>query len=47
MCLMPLALPLGLTALPGVLWTLKSGQYDALDGAALRIRPDDDAAGTQ
>ena len=31
----------------GFLWTLKSGQYDDLDGAALRILPDDDVAGTQ
>jgi cbb3-type cytochrome oxidase maturation protein len=31
----------------GFLWTLKCGQYDDLDGAALRILPDDDVAGTQ
>lgn len=45
--LVPLALLLGLTGLAGFLWTLKSGQYDDLDGAALRILPDDDVAGTQ
>jgi cbb3-type cytochrome oxidase maturation protein len=26
------------------LWSLKSGQYDDLDGAAVRILPDDDIA---
>lgn len=45
--LVPLALLLGLTGLAGFLWTLKSGQYDDLDGAALRILPDDDVAGSQ
>ena len=43
--LVPLALLLGLTGLAGFLWTLRSGQYDDLDGAALRILPDDDVAG--
>jgi len=45
--LVPLALLLGLTGLAGFLWTLKSGQYDDLDGAALRILPDDDVACAQ
>jgi len=40
--LVPLALLLGLTGLAGFLWTLQSGQYDDLDGAAVRILPDDD-----
>ena len=40
--LIPMALLLGLTGLVGFLWTLKSGQYDDLDGAAVRILPDDD-----
>ncbi|MGA2893910.1 MAG: cbb3-type cytochrome oxidase assembly protein CcoS [Xanthobacteraceae bacterium] len=40
--LVPMALLLGLTGLIGFLWTLKSGQYEDLDGAALRILPDDD-----
>jgi cbb3-type cytochrome oxidase maturation protein len=44
--LVPLALMLGLTGLIGFLWTLKSGQYDDLDGAALRILPDDDIGRT-
>jgi len=41
-CLVPLALGLGLTGLAAFLWTLRSGQYDDIDGAALRILPDDD-----
>ena len=45
--LVPLALVmLGLTGLIAFLWTLKSGQYDDLDGAALRILPDDDIGRT-
>jgi cbb3-type cytochrome oxidase maturation protein len=40
--LVPVALMLGLTGLIGFLWSLKSGQYDDLDGAAVRILPDDD-----
>ena len=43
--LVPMALLLGLTGLVGFLWSLKSGQYDDLDGAALRILPDDDIEG--
>jgi cbb3-type cytochrome oxidase maturation protein len=44
--LVPLALMLGLTGLIAFLWTLKSGQYDDLDGAAIRILPDDDISRT-
>jgi len=40
--LIPLALSLGLTGLIAFLWTLKSGQYEDLDGAAVRILTDDD-----
>jgi cbb3-type cytochrome oxidase maturation protein len=40
--LVPLALGLGLTGLAAFLWSLRSGQYDDIDGAALRILPDDD-----
>ncbi len=40
--LVPMALLLGLTGLVGFMWTLKTNQYDDLDGAALRILPDDD-----
>ena len=39
--LIPVALLLGLTGLVAFLWSLKSGQYDDLDGAAIRILPDD------
>jgi cbb3-type cytochrome oxidase maturation protein len=42
--LVPLALMLGLTGLVAFLWSLKSGQYDDLDGAAVRILRDDDIA---
>jgi len=40
--LVPLALLLGLIGLAAFLWSLKSGQYDDLDGAAVRILADDD-----
>lgn len=40
--LVPMALLLGLTGLIGFIWTLRTNQYDDLDGAALRILPDDD-----
>jgi cbb3-type cytochrome oxidase maturation protein len=40
--LVPLALGLGLAGLAAFLWSLKSGQYDDLDGAALRVLEDDD-----
>jgi cbb3-type cytochrome oxidase maturation protein len=35
--LVPVALLLGATALGAFLWSLKSGQYDDLKGAAERI----------
>lgn len=40
--LIPLALLLGLVGLVAFLWSLKSGQFDDLDGAANRILFDDD-----
>jgi cbb3-type cytochrome oxidase maturation protein len=40
--LVPAALGLGLVGLVAFLWSLKSGQYEDLDGAALRILRDDD-----
>jgi cbb3-type cytochrome oxidase maturation protein len=40
--LVPMALGLGLAALFAFLWTMRSGQYDDLDGAALRVLSDDD-----
>jgi len=42
--LVPLALGLGLAGLLAFLWSLKSGQYDDLDGAAWRAIADDDPA---
>jgi len=39
--LIPIALFLGLLGLGAFLWSLKSGQYDDLDGAAERILFDD------
>ncbi|MEE9314117.1 MAG: cbb3-type cytochrome oxidase assembly protein CcoS [Rhizobiaceae bacterium] len=40
--LIPIALGLGLLGLAGFWWSLKSGQYDDLQGAAERILEDDD-----
>ena len=40
--LVPMALSLGLIGLAAFLWSLRSGQYDDVDGAALRILDDDD-----
>jgi cbb3-type cytochrome oxidase maturation protein len=42
--LVPLALGLGLIGLLGFLWSLKSGQYDDLEGAAWRAIADDEPA---
>ncbi len=40
--LVPLALTLGLIGLGAFLWSLRSGQYDDLDGAAWRAIADDE-----
>lgn len=40
--LIPIAIGLGVLALVTFLWTLKSGQYDDLEGAAHRILDEDD-----
>ncbi len=40
--LIPVALFLGLLGLGAFLWSLKSGQFDDLDGAAHRILFDDE-----
>jgi len=40
--LIPIALVLGLFGLAAFLWSLKSGQYDDMDGAAERILLDDE-----
>ncbi|MEQ8449399.1 MAG: cbb3-type cytochrome oxidase assembly protein CcoS [Nitratireductor sp.] len=40
--LIPVALFLGVVGLAAFLWSLRSGQYDDLDGAAERILRDDE-----
>jgi cbb3-type cytochrome oxidase maturation protein len=35
--LVPIAIGMGLVALASFMWTLRSGQYDDLEGAAHRI----------
>ena len=40
--LTPIALALGGLGLAAFIWSLKSGQFDDLDGAAMRILNDDD-----
>ncbi len=40
--LIPIALALGAVGLGAFLWSLRSGQYDDLDGAAERILFDED-----
>jgi cbb3-type cytochrome oxidase maturation protein len=44
--LVPMALALGLLGLGAFLWSLKSGQYDDLDGAAWRAIAHDDEIAT-
>jgi cbb3-type cytochrome oxidase maturation protein len=40
--LLPMALLLGFAGLAAFLWSLKTGQYDDLDGTPLRVLSDDD-----
>ncbi|TDQ61713.1 cbb3-type cytochrome oxidase maturation protein [Maritalea mobilis] len=40
--LIPVVLIIGILALGAFLWSLKSGQYEDLDGAAMRILDDGD-----
>ncbi|MEM1401429.1 MAG: cbb3-type cytochrome oxidase assembly protein CcoS [Pseudomonadota bacterium] len=40
--LIPVALFLGLLGLAAFLWSMRSGQFDDLDGAAYRVLFDDD-----
>jgi cbb3-type cytochrome oxidase maturation protein len=35
--LVPIAIGMGLAGLAAFMWTLKNGQYDDLEGAAVRI----------
>jgi cbb3-type cytochrome oxidase maturation protein len=39
--LIPIAVTMGLVALAGFLWALRTGQYEDLDGASQRILDDD------
>lgn len=43
--LIPAALFLGLLGLAAFLWSLRSGQFDDLEGSAYRILEDDDERG--
>jgi cbb3-type cytochrome oxidase maturation protein len=43
--LMPVALFLGGLGLVAFLWSLRTGQFDDLEGAAYRILEDDEEAG--
>ena len=40
--LVPIALLLGLSGLAAFMWSLKNGQYDDVQGAAVRVLSDDD-----
>lgn len=40
--LIPIALLLGLTGLAAFLWSLRNGQFEDPDGAAIRILIDED-----
>lgn len=40
--LLPIALSLGALGLIAFLWSLRTGQYEDIDGAALRVLEDDD-----
>jgi cbb3-type cytochrome oxidase maturation protein len=40
--LVPMALALGLTGLLAFVWSIRNGQLDDLDGAAVRVLSDDD-----
>jgi len=42
--LIPVALGLGLVGLAAFFWSVRSGQYDDMDGAALRVLLDDNDA---
>jgi cbb3-type cytochrome oxidase maturation protein len=42
--LIPVALGLGLSGLVAFLWSLNNGQYEDMDGAAVRILIEDEQA---
>ena len=43
--LIPIALGMGLLGLLAFMWSMKSGQYDDMEGAANRILIDDEEQG--
>ena len=43
--LIPVALGLGLCGLGAFMWAMRSGQFEDMDGAALRILIDDEGEG--
>lgn len=43
--LIPLAIGVGLVGVGAFLWAVQNGQYEDLDGAAMRILIDEDAPG--
>lgn len=43
--LIPIALLLGLSGLAAFFWALKAGQFEDMDGAALRILIDEEEEG--
>jgi cbb3-type cytochrome oxidase maturation protein len=45
--LIPAALFLGLLGLAAFMWSLRTGQFDDLEGAAYRILDDDEPNGTE
>ena len=40
--LVPMALLLGLSGLAAFMWSLRNGQYDDVQGVAVRVLSDDD-----
>lgn len=43
--LIPIALLLGLAGLGAFFWSVRSGQFEDMDGAAMRVLIDDEAPG--
>lgn len=43
--LLPIALGLGLLGLGAFFWSVKSGQFEDLDGAAMRVLIDEEDSG--
>jgi cbb3-type cytochrome oxidase maturation protein len=45
--LLPLALALGFLGLAAFMWSLRSGQFEDLEGAGFRVLSDDDLPGKE